>query len=244
MHRAECWQHEVKQKMRRRSGVYPTRVSPVEGAVSRIDFAAAKEFITKYEWLGTIGAAKYCFGLTIRGQLAAVACYTAPSSPVAYSRVLGPGLSRSVYQLCRGASAHWAPKWAASMTISRSLRILERHFAAKIVIAFADPEAGEIGAVYQAANALYLGLSDSRGPGKYIIGGVEYHARAVQKHFGCAAHDYLKEIDPEYQRIQRTKKHRYAFVLGRGAARKYILDRLKPLVRPYPKRLAVRLQVA
>lgn len=230
--------------MQRVKGDFPSAVDPSEALVSRIDFDRAKQFITKYEWLGNIGAAKYCYGLSVRDQLAAVVCYTTPTSPVAYERILGREARGSVFQLCRGASAHWAPKWAASMTISRSLRLLERDFGAMVVMAFADPEAGEIGTVYQAASALYLGLSDSRGPGKYIIGGVEYHARAVQKHFGCAAHDYLKEIDADYQRIQRTKKHRYVFVLGHGKARKRNLERLLPLVRPYPKRVVVRLQVA
>lgn len=230
--------------MKRVKGDHPTDVDPSEALVSRIDFGRAKRFITKYEWLGNIGSAKYCYGLSIRGQLAAVVCYTTPTSPVAYARILGPEVRRSVFQLCRGASAHWAPTWAASMTISRSLRLLERDYGARVVLAFADPEAGEIGTIYQAANALYLGISNSRGPGKYIIGGVEYHARAVQKHFGCAAHEYLIEIDPNYKRFQRTKKHRYAFVLGRGTARKRILEKLQPLVRAYPKRAFARLQVA
>lgn len=233
-----CWQYIVKQRHASRARPRPHDFRPNEAVVAAIPFAMAREFIERYEWLGNMGAAKYCYGLFLRGELAAAACYTTPPAPRAYDVLFDPCTAQHIYQLCRGASAHWAPTWAPSKVIGTSLRMMARERAAWAVIAYADPEAGEIGTVYQATNAHYLGLSQSRGPGKYIIGGIEYHARKVQKVFGCAAHRYLIEIDPEYERIQRTKKHRYIFVVAPRQQRRRIIERLRPLVRAYPKRVA------
>lgn len=231
-----AWQFLVKQRKAAEMHGQQFRVSSGPGRVERIDFQDADRFIREYEWLGNIGAAKYCFGLWIGNDLAAVACYTAPAAPLAYHRLLGKDIGSAVFLLCRGASTYWAPKWAASKIISGSLRHLHREFGARAVVAYADPKAGEIGTVYQAANALYLGLTDSRGPGSYRILGQLYHARAVPKHFGSAREKVLRRIDPNYRRFQRTKKHRYLFVLGTRSERSVLVARIQHLIQHYPKR--------
>jgi hypothetical protein len=233
-----CWQYLVKQQKRAGHNRRTIVCKSADALIQPISFAEAQAFVVQYEWLGNMGAAKYCFGLRLGSELAAVTCYTTPSSPIAYRTLFGSELSRRVFQLCRGASSPWAPKWAPSMLISRSLRLMAREHRAVAVVAYADPEAGEVGTVYQAANALYLGLTDSRGPGKYIIGGREYHARAVQKLFGSAAHEYLIGVDPNYRRIQRTKKHRYLFLIGTRSIRRELLLTLSGRVKSYPKRAA------
>jgi hypothetical protein len=235
-----CWQFIVKQQQRRLLSGYEDQFSAADGCVERISMADAKSFVVQYEWLGNVGSAKYCYGLSFGSQLAAVVCYTSPSAPGAFKRLLGEGLRQDVLQLCRGASASWAPNWASSRLISASLRDLRTTRSTRAVIAFADPRAGEVGVVYQACNALYLGLTDSRGPGEYIILGKRYHARAVPKHFHSAKHAQLVEIDPNYTRIQRTKKHRYLFLLARGRVRLELYNRVAHLIRPYPRRLQVQ----
>jgi hypothetical protein len=201
-----------------------------------IEFRVAKDFIERYEWLGHIGAAKYCFGLLSGAALRSVVCYTSPAAPLAFSRLLGEDVGPRVLQLSRGASAPGGPSNAASRLICWSLRHIRSRFGTNAVVAFADPRAGEVGVIYQASNALYLGLTDSRGPGEYIIRGRRYHARAVQKHFGSAAHDNLLKLDPAYKRIQRTRKHRYLFVLARGSERQRLLRAVRHLIRPFPRR--------
>lgn len=231
-----CWQHAVRQR-EAAADQPPLLIHNTSGSdVVSISYQLAQEFIERYEWLGTVGAAKYCYGLVVNNALAGVVCFTTPASPTAF-RALCSSVPRSgIYQLCRGASAHWAPPWAASRLISRSLRLMSSERGARLVVAYADPEAGEIGAVYQASNALYLGPTDSRGPGKYIILGTSYHARAVAKKFGCARHDVLVKVDPNYCRIQRTKKHRYVWVLGSKAERRCVTEALRRLIQSYPKR--------
>jgi hypothetical protein len=233
--RDTCWQHEV--RLREADAVMPLRLRyAAPDGVCDIPFALAKEFIERYEWLGHIGSAKYCYGLIMHGTVAGVVCYTAPTARNAFANVLPLLDPDRIFQLCRGASAHWAPPYAGSQLISGSLRLISKTHGADLVIAYADPQAGEIGAVYQAANALYLGPTESRGPGKYVIMGKEYHARAVPKKFGTAKHAALLQIDPNYRRYQRTKKLRYVWATGNRKSRKAITSALAHLIRDYPKR--------
>lgn len=231
-----CWQHQKKEAhlalLRERPA--PPQQRPT---VSRVAHRVATEFIEKYEWLGHMGSAKYSFGLWLGDFLAAVVCYSSPSAPGAFRRLLGEEQQGCVLLLSRGASAPHAPPWSASKLISAAHRLLSKEQSIRAILAYADPRAGEIGAVYQAANALYLGLTDSRGPGSYKIHGRLYHARAVPKHFGSAKHSTLAAIDPAYERYQRTRKHRYLFILSRGSARRRLLKQISDAVRPYPKRL-------
>jgi hypothetical protein len=64
-------------------------------------------------------------------------------------------------QLQRGACVHWAHHHAASRLIAYSLAEEEKR-GTRIVVAFSDPAAGEIGTVYQATNWLYCGFTEER----------------------------------------------------------------------------------
>jgi hypothetical protein len=230
-----CWQFRVKQR-KAREDHHPPSIIGLPAHVAGIAQGEARKFISQYEWLGNAGTARFCYGLKYGDNLAAVVCYTRPTSNAAFASLLGVNPTL-VFQLCRGASTHWAPKYAASMLISRSLKMLELRTSAKLVVAYADPAAGEVGTVYQATNATYIGLSDSRGPGAYVIQGVRYHPRSVHRLFGSARHDALVAIDPRYERIQRTKKHRYVYVLGSEIEKRRLMKFLQPRICQYPKRV-------
>lgn len=235
---AVCWQYVVK-TAHAKSGTdafYAKLVREARPRIETIDFTEAQQFIEKYEWLGNVGAASLSFGLFYQEHLAAVVCFSPTTSPTGFTKLLPGVRRRRIMQLCRGASAHWAPKNAASMLIGAALRELRRGRRIWLVIAYADPRAGEIGTVYQAANALYLGMTDAEGPGHYVINGAVMHPRAVHRAFGCARHAVLVKIDPHYERHQRHKKHRYLFVLDSGSARARMIAVVAHLLRPYPKR--------
>ena len=204
--------------------------------VERISHRVASDFIREYEWLGNIGSAQQCFGLYADGELLSVACFTRVVAPGGFLRLL-PEVPRSkVYQLCRGASSPVAPRWAGSRVISGALRLLRVGGDVDLVFAYADSRAGEIGVVYQAANAFYIGMTDARGPGEYIINGDVMNPRSVFRRFGSAAHETLMSVDPNYQRIQRVKKHRYVFIVPRGLRRRRLLKMIAPLIASPPKR--------
>jgi len=231
-----CQQYLVKTQILGKEPVDLTSVDTSEVKVVPIDWKEARKFITTYEWAGNMGTSKHCFGLFIADRLASVVCYGPPVAPTRYASILGKELSKSVMQLCRGASTHWAPKWAPSKLVSHSLKILRRAQRTNIVVAYADAQAGEIGTIYQACNAFYLGETSSGGGKRYIIKGHSYDPRKVVKKFGSRARGHLLRIDPSYKEIPIKPKHRYVFVLGSKKERKEILGRIKPLISEYPKR--------
>ncbi len=233
-----CWQYQVKQAKRRELSLEDLDVFvPVsEVRVEEVGYRLACDFIEQYEWLGNLGSAQFFFALLWREEILSVVCFARPTSSSSLKSQLGEIPDLSVFQLCRGATSPIAPKWAASFLISKALKLMARSRRVCIVVAYADPRAGEIGVVYQSANALYLGMMDSRGPGQYVILGRAYHPRSVHRLFGCARHDVLSKIDPGYLRIQRTKKHRYVFVTAAGSRRKLIMKAIAPHVKAPPKR--------
>lgn len=233
-----CWQYQVKQSKRLELSIeaLDVFVPMAEVRVEAVNYRVAKQFIEQYEWLGNLGSAQVFFALLWGDEILSVVCFARPASRSSLKKQLGIIADLSVFQLCRGATSPIAPSWAASHLISKALKLLAKARRVCVVVAYADPRAGEIGVVYQSANALYLGVMDSRGPGQYVIRGRAYHPRTVHRVFGSARHESLKKVDPNYVRIQRTKKHRYLFVTAKGARRKLIIRALEPHLRPAPKR--------
>lgn len=118
--------------------------------ISRDD---ALQIILHYEWLGTMGHATHFVGLLSRERvLFGVACFG--HGPGGFSEKL---LGGPAWCLERGACIHYAPRNAASFLINRACKLIYRITDIPIFYAYADPEAGEYGAVYQAAGWLYLG---------------------------------------------------------------------------------------
>lgn len=231
-----CWQYDVKRQLELASSNLCGAIDAKQTVVRQIDFRVARDFIEQFEWLGNIGSSQVCYGLFFGEHLLAVSCYARSAAPTGFVNLLPEACPSQIYQLCRGATAPHSPKWAGSRVVSASLRLLRRRVGAQYVVAYADPRAGEIGVVYQAANAVYLGLTDARGPGEYLINGELLNPRTVYRRFGTARHEVLVRIDPAYSRFQRVKKYRYVFVLGAGKARRHLASAISAMARPYPKR--------
>ncbi len=231
-----CWQYLIKKRMSQTNPVI-VLTSPISIQTVELNWHQAQEFILKYEWLGNMGTSNRCFGLLLDKNLASVVCYGPPIAPSRYNRILGSTFSQNVIQLCRGATAYWAPKWAASKLISTSMDILRRNIDPLIVIAYADPKAGEVGVIYQACNAYYLGKTDPGGGKRYIINGHNYDPRKVQKKFGSRSHEVLSRIDPDYSTLPINPKHRYVLIRGSKLKRRAVHRLLEPhIIRNPPKR--------
>lgn len=109
-----------------------------------------REFIEKYEWLGTIGfGIKWVFTARYNGILAGVIIM---SQPNAYQ------FNKELECLIqRGACASWAPKNLNSAFLMFSCRWVVKNTEKRLFTAYSDPMAGEYGTIYQACNFDYLG---------------------------------------------------------------------------------------
>jgi hypothetical protein len=113
------------------------------------------KFIERYEWLGNIGVSpKWCFCARFEGLLAGVVLVNEPSS---YSKLLGEDTQKFEALIQRGATASWAPSNLGSKLIMFSCNWVVSNTDKRLFVAYGDPSAGEIGAIYQACNFDYLG---------------------------------------------------------------------------------------
>jgi hypothetical protein len=109
-----------------------------------------KQFIKRYEWLGTIGyRIQYVFAARYNGILGGVVMI---ANPNAYS------FDKKLEALIqRGACASWTPKNLGSRLIMFACNWMVQNTTKRIFTAYSDPMANEYGTIYQACNFDYLG---------------------------------------------------------------------------------------
>jgi hypothetical protein len=120
--------------------------------------------------------------------------------------------------------AHQSP---VSRMVALALKWLAKQSAGlRMVVSFADPEAGHHGGIYQAGNWIYSGQSAASF--EWRLNGKRLNKRAYTGHnFGKARAD----VPAGAVRVPTPGKHRYLMPLD-DEMRKRIL----PLSKPYPKR--------
>jgi hypothetical protein len=243
----KCYQRLVRERAARedpRDGLESLagcRVVPINNTL-------AAEIILKYEWLGTMGRATACYGLVsdrstypndpnVEGrELLGVACFG--RGPGLYGGdVCGDTYRDLAVCLERGACVHWAPKNAASFLIRNAVRQAAHDHGWRIFYAYADPAAGEIGTVYQAANWHYLGQGPGRTSRKRKSRFVRPDGTTVSSrmlhHYGLTR---AQAAERGWRAIEVPTKHKYVWFEGPPALRR----RLKNICRfpflAYPKR--------
>lgn len=114
-----------------------------------------KEFIKRYEWLGTMGwNNKWCFTARYIDTNALTGVILL-SEPLTNSK----NFEDKEALIQRGAAASWAPKNLNSKLIMFALKWMIKNTKKRVFTGYSDPEAGEIGTIYQACNFKYLGAS-------------------------------------------------------------------------------------
>jgi hypothetical protein len=202
---------------------------------------AAEEFLTEFEHLGNVGLGVWHWGLEVDGSLASVVSYGTPCFWRRRGLVarIAREASCGIVQLCRGGTAPWARTNTASRLICLANRQLYALKGPLLVVAYADEEYGEVGTIYQACNALYLGLTDPKGQADYVIKGKRMSAWVVRKRFGTRDRRNLRRIDPSVRILPLRRKHRYLLVAGSSRFRHKVGELLESHLWAYPKRFPV-----
>jgi len=116
-----------------------------------------KEFIQKHEWLGKLPiwlTHRFTARLKKNGALAGVIVMATPN---AFSNVLGEENKNKEKLISRGACISWSPKNLASWLLMKSIKWMVKNTEFRAFSAYSDPEAKELGTIYQACNFIYLG---------------------------------------------------------------------------------------
>lgn len=114
-----------------------------------------KLFIQKHEWLGKISLyPTHYFVVKYKDILAGVIIMDMPN---AFSKLLGEKTKKLERLISRGACISWSPKNLASSLIMFSIKWMVNNTDYRVFTAYSDPEAKELGTIYQACNFNYMG---------------------------------------------------------------------------------------
>jgi hypothetical protein len=216
-----------------------------EAALCEITYKEAKRIILEYEWLGTMGTTQQHYGIFYGDDLAGAICFgyfqamNTNSGGHPYAPYIGAKYGKSGIQLSRGACVHWAHKHSGSKLIGYGLRQMSLK-GYKYCIAFSDPEAGEIGTLYQATNWYYLGAKKDKHWDMYHKNGKLFlNDRDCFKKHGFRGLKKMQEFisdKPDIEIRLRKAKARYIKLLGTKRENKEMMKTLNSKIIPYPKR--------
>ena len=115
----------------------------------------AVQFIKRYEWLGTIGSyPTHWFTAYYKGILSGVIIMSMPN---AFSKLLGEETKNIERLIARGASASFCPKNLGSKFLMWCIKWMVDNTQYRLFTCYSDPQAKELGSIYQALNFFYLG---------------------------------------------------------------------------------------
>jgi hypothetical protein len=231
-----CWQKQIRDRYNHIPG--PAVELDLSAArIKRVDVNTAKKIIHQYEWLGTMGAGTVRnYGIFFGMFCAGVTCYACSGAVAVLAKTFRVETGQLSY-LTRGACVHWAPKGTNSKLISHSCR-MEREHGIKIVVAFADSDAGEVGTVYQASNWTYIGKSETgwkqfvSAQGKIWSWNALCSYARINKKTTAAVIDGL--LTRGWRMQMSNPKGRYVYILDR--ADRGLVDLVDSMRQPYPKR--------
>jgi len=233
-----AWQRQLRDRYASEGTPPVPHLDLARSRVREVSRPFARRIISKYEWLGTMGNSGLHFGLFFGDVCAGVTCVALNGGGAAWTtghEQFGVG-RRDVAVLVRGACVHWAPKGTNSRLVSWTVRLLKGR--ARLVVAFADTDAGEIGTIYQACGWSYIGPSASSievvAPNGRILS--ERWLTALARKNGVGRGRQQRALlDAGFRQQKRTRKHRYACVIDRSDGP--LMDRLRAMALPYPKRM-------
>lgn len=114
-----------------------------------------KAFIERHEWLGKLSLfPTHRFVARYKGILAGVIIM---DQPAVFSKLLGDQTRKMERLVSRGACVSWSPKNLASALLMWSIKWMVKNTRYRVFTAYSDPEAKELGIIYQACNFIYLG---------------------------------------------------------------------------------------
>lgn len=175
-----CWQYDIRLNNRqedlKNAGLTEAEVSKltisdfqfnVFDKYDKRQFNDVKSFIERHEWLGSMSLyPTLFFTAKYKGILAGAVIMDVPA---VFSKILGEETKKWERLISRGACISWSPKNLASALLMWAIKWAVANTQFRVFTAYSDPEAKEIGTIYQACNFIYLG-QNSGTKKKYKVG--------------------------------------------------------------------------
>jgi hypothetical protein len=215
-------------------------VSLQEVEVLRVPVKEIRRAIVTGHYSGVMpDATQEAFAAYHNGLLVGAAAYGPGGNSKTFGAVIEGFDSGNARELIRLWVHPEAPTNTASLIIGRSLKLLPEQVG--LVVTFADSGQQHVGAIYQATNFFYLGMSN-QGIRYVDASGVEVTARLANvykmRNPEKFAEMSLSQIREElgWTPVISHQKHRYA--IGAGKMRRRVNKKLAAMALPYPKKEA------
>ncbi|MGA2924354.1 MAG: hypothetical protein ABSE28_24925 [Candidatus Sulfotelmatobacter sp.] len=216
--------------------------------VREISYDEAKNLILANEYLASMGTTEFSFGLYFGDHLAGVARFGRTAGTNVAASICGTEHAHKVVTLCRGACIHWAHPHSASFLISAACREMTK-IGYNIFVAYSDPEAGEIGTIYQSCNFLYCGMTSPterfRTPDGKVHDARQVHCLTRDRTGGSLKYKRTRAaqkkllVEQGCEFLDGMPKHRYVAIYGDRRMKRMLQRALRWEVQPYPKRQQV-----
>ena len=211
----------------------------VKAAIVRpVSRTFATAIIHRYEWLGTMAHSDVHFGIFFGQFCAGVTCVCTNGGGTAGAHAHKQfGIERrELATLVRGACVHWAPPNSNSKLVTWTCKLLAGR-GQRLIWAFSDTDAGEIGTIYQACGWTCVGRTAPHeewvSPGGRVMNRA-LPSQIVKRH-GLTWDDATKALVDAGWKVQKdNRKLRYCKVLD--AKDKRLVDKIESMRVPYPKR--------
>ena len=241
----ECYQYKIRKEYDEGKRVEQGELLPEDISLELKDTIlrpitreVAKPFIEKYEWLGTLGTMKFAYGLYFGYKLGVALVFSKTTTWQAEVSICGEKYRDKVILLARGAAANWCPPNANSYAIAQTLKAVEKDTSYRIILAYSDRRAGEVGTIYQALNWLFIGWgatgTDHVPKNLVDVTDMRFHTRGLPKELKSKSS--LLKAGYEVIDVPRANKGRYITFLGSRKERKELLEALRFRILSYPKR--------
>ncbi len=237
---AVCWQKQLRDRFAA-EGTPPVPHLDLGRAIVRpISRRLAEQVILKYEWLGTMSTTSLHFGIFFGPYCAGVTCVSIGAAMAGVTHHIQFGVGRKeLLTLARGACVHWAPPGTNSKLVAWTIRLLARAKAGKLIWATSDPDAGEIGTIYQACGWTYIGRSGAKTKNEIVSPkGRNYNVRNVtswaRKNGVTFSKMFARLMAAGWTQQHSSAKGRYVAILDKTDKR--LADTISRMSQPYPKR--------
>lgn len=235
-----AWQKQLRDRFELEGMPDVPHLDLKKAEIRRVSSHLASQIILKYEWLGTMAYTNRHYGIFFGDYCAGVCCVSAGGGTASvYTHKMFNLPHTQLATLARGACVHWAPPGTNSKLVSWTCRLLAQDTPCKVLIAYADTDAGEIGTIYQACNWIYIGRGAATRQwvapnGRVYDQKLPYNLSARGK-FEKPRKHYVKELLRAGWREQMSNpKHRYVQILDRSD--KSLVSLVEGMRKEYPKR--------
>ncbi len=191
--------------------------------------AVAAALFVRWHYLHSAPAGvKLAFGVFAESRLGGALALNA--GPINGWRLVAGAGRTDCLCLARLWLADDLPPNSESRVLALMVRLLRRHTRVRFLLSYADPAAGHVGTIYQAAGWLYTGTAEAQ-PLMALGGGRPRHTRSIASALGTHSAAFFRSRGVPVRLLATVPKHRYVVFVDPAWA-----PRLRVPTLPYPKK--------